>query len=165
MNKHKLGVIVPYRNRLSQLSKFKSIMPYYLNKNGIDYNIFIVEQDGAKQFNRGMLLNIGFKYALEHKCDYVVFHDIDMIPSEVDYSYSDKPLHLSTNFEYENDEKERDMFEEYFGGVTMFPVEDFEKINGYSNKYWAWGYEDDDLLLRCEHHHFCLLYTSDAADE
>jgi hypothetical protein len=73
-----------------------------------------------------------------------------MIPSEVDYSYSDKPIHLSTNFFYENDEKERDVFEEYFGGVTMFPVEDFKKINGYSNKYWAWGYEDDDLLLRCK---------------
>lgn len=150
MDKHKLGVIVPYRDRISQLGVFKRFMPYYLNKNKIDYNIFIVEQDGAKQFNRGALLNIGFKYALEHKCDYVVFHDIDMLPSEVDYSYSDKPIHLSTNFFYENDEKERDVFEEYFGGVTMFPVEDFKKINGYSNKYWAWGYEDDDLLLRCK---------------
>ena len=76
MDKHKLGVIVPYRDRLSQLSKFKRLMPFYLSKNGIDHNIFIVEQDGAKQFNRGMLLNIGFKYALEHKWDYVVFHDI-----------------------------------------------------------------------------------------
>jgi hypothetical protein len=150
MDKHKLGVIVPYRDRISQLGVFKRFMPYYLNKNKIDYNIFIIEQDGAKQFNRGALLNIGFKYALEHKCDYVVFHDIDMLPSEVDYSYSDKPIHLSTNFFYENDEKERDVFEEYFGGVTMFPVEDFKKINGYSNKYWAWGYEDDDLLLRCK---------------
>ena len=150
MDKHKLGVIVPYRDRISQLGVFKRFMPYYLNKNKIDYNIFIIEQDGAKQFNRGALLNIGFKYALEHQCDYVVFHDIDMIPSEVDYSYSDKPIHLSTNFFYENDEKERDVFEEYFGGVTMFPVEDFKKINGYSNKYWAWGYEDDDLLLRCK---------------
>jgi hypothetical protein len=125
-------------------------MSDYLTKNKIDHNIFIIEQDNAKQFNRGMLLNIGFKYALEHKCDYVVFHDIDMLPLEVDYSYTDKPLHLATNFLYENDEKERDIFEEYFGGVTMFPVEDFKKINGYSNKYWAWGYEDDDLLLRCK---------------
>jgi predicted glycosyltransferase involved in capsule biosynthesis len=150
MDKHKLGVIVPYRNRLSQLAKFKRHMPYYFNKNKIDYNIFIVEQDGAKQFNRGILLNIGFNYALKHNCDYVVFHDIDMLPKDVDYSYSDKPLHLSTNFEYEDSEKERDIFEEYFGGVTMFPVEDFKKINGYSNKYWAWGYEDDDLLLRCK---------------
>ena len=31
----------------------------------------------------------------------------------------------------------------------MFPIELFEKINGYSNKYWGWGYEDDDLLFRC----------------
>jgi hypothetical protein len=150
MDKHKLGVIVPYRNRSLHLGKFKRTISYYLTKNKIDYNIFVIQQDGAKQFNRGMLLNIGFKYALEHKCDYIVFHDVDMIPSEVDYSYSDKPLHLSTNFKYENNEKERDIFEEYFGGVTMFPVEDFKKINGYSNKYWAWGYEDDDLLLRCK---------------
>lgn len=150
MDKHKLGVIVPYRDRLSQLGVFKRTISNYLNKHKIDYNIFIVEQDGAKQFNRGMLLNIGFKYALEQKCDYVVFHDIDMQPLNVDYSYADKPLHLSTNFTYENDEKERDIFEEYFGGVTMFPVKDFEKINGYSNKYWGWGYEDDDLLFRCK---------------
>lgn len=150
MDKHKLGVIVPYRDRLTQLAHFKSFMPYYLTKNNIDHNIFIIEQDAAKQFNRGMLLNIGFKYALEHKCDYVVFHDIDMLPSEVDYSYSDKPVHMATDFFYQDNEKERDVFEEYFGGVTMFPVEDFKKINGYSNKYWAWGYEDDDLLLRCK---------------
>jgi len=41
------------------------------------------------------------------------------------------------------------LFDTYFGGVTMFTVDDFEKIDGYSNKYWGWGYEDDDLLLRC----------------
>jgi hypothetical protein len=150
MDKHKLGVIVPYRNRLTQLGVFKRHMSQYLTNHKIDHNIFIVEQDGAKQFNRGMLLNVGFKYALNHNCDYVVFHDIDMLPMDVNYSYSDKPLHLSTNFTHVKNEKERDMFEEYFGGVTMFPVDDFKKINGYSNKYWAWGYEDDDLLLRCK---------------
>jgi hypothetical protein len=31
----------------------------------------------------------------------------------------------------------------------MFPIETFEKINGFSNKYWGWGYEDTDLLFRC----------------
>jgi hypothetical protein len=41
------------------------------------------------------------------------------------------------------------MFDEYFGGVTLFPMDIFEKINGYSNKYWGWGYEDTDLLYRC----------------
>ena len=28
-------------------------------------------------------------------------------------------------------------------------MRDYEKINGYSNKYIGWGFEDNDLLLRC----------------
>ena len=24
----------------------------------------------------------------------------------------------------------------------------FKKVNGYSNEYWGWGFEDDDLLMR-----------------
>ena len=62
----------------------------FQNKN-IQYQLIIVEQDDAKLFNRGMLLNIGFKEAKRLKCDYVVFHDIDMIPMSPDIyeKYSD----------------------------------------------------------------------------
>jgi hypothetical protein len=144
----KLGVIVPYRDRYQQLIKFKKSIINYLTSNNIDYELIIVEQDDAKSFNRGKLLNIGFIYAKKLKCDYVVFHDVDMLPIDVDYSYSDKPLHLATNFKSPKD-FQRTLFDEYFGGVTMFPIELFEQINGYSNEYWGWGYEDDDLLFRC----------------
>lgn len=136
---NRLGVIVPFRNRYEHLLTFRQEIERHLINAGIDYRIIIVEQDDAKLFNRGMLLNIGFRYAKKMKCNYVVFHDIDMIPIEVDYSYSDIPLHLAEK-----------TFDEYFGGVTLFPIKDFEKINGYSNKYWGWGFEDDDLLLRCK---------------
>jgi hypothetical protein len=152
MDKHKLGVIVPYRHREGQLPIFLSHISNYLTNNNIDYRIIIVDQDDAKQFNRGMLLNIGFKYAKSMRCDYVVFHDIDMLPIDVDYSYSEFPLHLATGFILDEGEKEREIFDEYFGGVTLFPIEVFEKIDGYSNKYWGWGYEDTDLLLRCKYH-------------
>ena len=41
------------------------------------------------------------------------------------------------------------VYQEYIGGVTLFNKEHFEFINGFSNKYWGWGFEDDDLLYRC----------------
>jgi len=63
-----------------------------------------------------------------------------MIPVDVDYSYSNVPIHLATD---------NIPFESYFGGMTLFPSNIFEKINGFSNLYWGWGFEDDDLRYRC----------------
>jgi N-terminal region of glycosyl transferase group 7/N-terminal domain of galactosyltransferase len=150
MDKHKLGIIVPYRDRERDLPIFIEHMTSYLDNKDIHYEIIIVGQDNGKQFNRGMLLNVGYIYAKKLKCTYMVFHDIDMLPIDVDYSFSETPLHMATDFILEQDEKKREVFEEYFGGVTMFSMEAFEKINGYSNKYWGWGYEDTDLLYRCK---------------
>jgi hypothetical protein len=149
----KLGVIVPYRNREEHLNEFKKKIIKYLKRNDISFEIIIVNQDDGKLFNRGMLLNIGFKYAEKYECDYVVFHDVDMIPIYVDYSYPETPIHLASNLWNGNNEirkKKIPIFDEYFGGVTMFNMSDFKKINGYSNKYWGWGFEDTDLLLRCK---------------
>jgi len=141
---HKLGVIVPYRDRPQQLKRFVSHMEDYLKD--IEYEIFIVEQSDDKPFNRGKLLNVGFKSACDKGCDYFVFHDVDMLPEDVDYSYSYKPLHLATHLQEHDYET---TFFDYFGGVTMFTKEDFKTINGFSNEYWGWGFEDDDLLVRC----------------
>ena len=118
---NKLGIIVPYRNRFEHLKKFKKSIIDYLDSNSYEnYVVIIVEQDDARLFNRGMLLNIGFEEAEKQGCDYVVFHDVDMLPIYVNYSYHSKPLHLATNFVLDDEEKERTIFDEYFGGVTMF---------------------------------------------
>ena len=141
MDVKKLGVIVPYRNRYEHLLKFKLHIQAKLYEAKIPFELIIVEQDNSQSFNRGKLLNIGFQEAEKLNCDYVVFHDVDMLPRKVDYTYANHPVHLAT----------KDIpFKEYFGGITMFPVEDFRKINGFSNKYWGWGFEDDDLLYRCK---------------
>lgn len=138
--KNKLGIIVPYRDRYDHLQEFLPHMESYLLDKGIEYTIIVVEQDNASAFNRGMLCNIGFLEAKKQKCNYVVFHDVDMLPIDVDYSFSNVPVHLATqNIPYPA----------YFGGITLFPVKDFEKINGFSNFYWGWGFEDDDLRYRC----------------
>ncbi|PIO72045.1 hypothetical protein TELCIR_06039 [Teladorsagia circumcincta] len=36
-----------------------------------------------------------------------------------------------------------------FGTSSAFTIEQFEKTNGFSNRYWGWGGEDDDMYNRC----------------
>jgi hypothetical protein len=151
MSRKKLGIIVPYRDRPGQLRSFiKGIGDYFATtvKNFRPY-IFVVEQKDTKDFNRGKLLNVGFLKAEEFGCDYVVFHDIDMLPYNVDYSFSETPLQLANKFDA-TEQFTRTINDDYFGGVTLFSVDAFRKINGYSNKYRGWGFEDNDLLYRCE---------------
>jgi len=144
---YKLAIIVPYRDRSEQLQKFIDYIGKYLDNRDFKYFIIVVEQNDEKLFNRGKLLNIGFQEAKAKRCDYVVFHDVDMLPIKVDYSYSEIPLHLASD---------NLPFEHYFGGITLFPVDLFEKINGFSNRYWGWGFEDDDLRYRCISNHISL---------
>lgn len=113
----------------------------------LSYEIIVVEQDDDKPFNRGKLLNIGAKYAIDNKFDYLCFHDVDMLPVTADYSYPEYPCSLISELE----NKEGNIFFNYFGGITLFKTEDFVAINGYSNNYWGWGFEDTDLLYRLTH--------------
>jgi len=36
----------------------------------------------------------------------------------------------------------------FSGGVTELTKEQFELVNGYSNSFWGWGGEDDDMFNR-----------------
>ena len=149
MAKNKIGIVVPYRNRREHLNHFIPSISNHLKKQKIPYEIIVVEQADDEPFNRGKLLNIGVERAKKLKCTYVALHDVDMLPMDVDYSYVNRPTHLATNFVSDVGEK-RIIFDSYFGGVTLFPIMDYYKVNGYSNEYWGWGYEDDDLLFRCK---------------
>jgi len=34
------------------------------------------------------------------------------------------------------------------GGALLLQIEHYKRINGYSNKYFGWGQEDDDMYER-----------------
>lgn len=139
----RLSIIVPYRDREEHLGKFIPYMESTDFLSGIDYEILIVEQDD-KPFNRGKLLNVG---AIESpKASYYCFHDVDMLPVLSDYSYVEVPTHLAAEAEQFGYKLP---YPGYFGGVTLFDKHNFIKANGYSNDYWGWGAEDDDVMYRC----------------
>ena len=146
----KLGVCVPYRDRELHLNEFVPKVGKYLKDKGIDFQMYFCHQTDDKLFNRGATKNIAAKHAFEEGCDYIVWHDIDMIPLEdggADYSYpKDHPRHIATNIEQMNWGLK---YHEYFGGAVLFTKEQVEATNGYSNDYWDWGMEDDDLFWRC----------------
>lgn len=133
----KLGVIIPYRNREDSLYRLIPYLFDYLTERDFDFKIYVIEQSNEKEFNRGKLLNIGYMIA-ENEVDYIVFNNVDLLPVDVDYYYWDQPIHLS------NESSPSDNY----GGTIMFPKEAFRKVNGYSNLFYNWGGEDDDMLNR-----------------
>lgn len=41
-----------------------------------------------------------------------------------------------------------------FGGVSAMSVKQFKTVNGFSNAFWGWGGEDDDMSNRLASCHF-----------
>ena len=145
---HKLGICIPYRNRKEHLERLIPHLTEHLNKQGIDHAFYVGHQVDDKLFNRGTMKNIAAYYAFKDGCDYVAWHDVDMLPhEECDYSYPETtPIHIATKlskYQYGLG------YDQYFGGVVLFTKEQAERTNGYSNDYWDWGQEDDDLFWRC----------------
>jgi hypothetical protein len=44
--------------------------------------------------------------------------------------------------------KEKYRYPTFFGGITSFNSETYEKINGYPNDFFGWGGEDDAICIR-----------------
>ena len=161
--RYKFSLIVPYRDnpyqeRKQQLDSFVPYMTDYLTRLGANYDfcIIVVEQsqDGRK-FNRGQLLNVGFRIAQEQGCDYHILHDVDLLPDDelLGYYafYPSSPLHIAAVWE------KYQYLDLYFGGVCAFTTEHFEKVNGYPNNFWGWGGEDEELYHRIVEHDMTIL--------
>ena len=153
---HKVAIIVPYRNRETQLPIFLRHMHIFLQRQQIEYTIFIVEEaNNESPFNRGMLANIGYTEALKiENFGCFIIHDVDMLPEDDRHLYvcpeDGKPRQLAVLVEKFNYIPFRHFI--YFGGVTAFSTSDFRKINGFSNEFWGWGAEDDDMYQRVIFH-------------
>ncbi|KAI0225588.1 Beta-1,4-N-acetylgalactosaminyltransferase bre-4 [Lamellibrachia satsuma] len=145
---YRVAVIVPYRDRDAHLRVFLNHMHPILQRQQLDYGIFIIEQVAGTKFNRAMLMNIGFAEASRlygYQC--YIFHDVDLLPEDDRniYSCPDQPRHMSAAVDTMN---YRLPYPEIYGGVSALKKEHFERVNGFSNKFFGWGGEDDDMWVR-----------------
>uniref|UniRef100_A0A0N4ZGW0 Beta-1,4-N-acetylgalactosaminyltransferase n=1 Tax=Parastrongyloides trichosuri TaxID=131310 RepID=A0A0N4ZGW0_PARTI len=146
--KHKVAIVVPYKNRENHLRIFLHNIHNILQRQYIDYIIFLVEPIGNVTFNRGKLINIGYVEALkQYNFNCFILHDVDLIPENDKniYKCTKYPRHMTSHINKFNYTL---YYENHFGGAVAFKIKDFKRINGFNNHYWGWGYEDDDLYNR-----------------
>jgi len=147
----KIVLVVPYRNRAVNWDVFLKYMSGFLTMGvnaGGEFHVIRVEQVDMKQlFNRGKLSNVGIYWALkELDPDCICVHDVDLLPFPgISYLECEESYHLPEVFSHL---KWTEKYPFYFGGAVTMSPNLWIKTNGFSNAYWGWGKEDDDLWFR-----------------
>ncbi|KJH50590.1 N-acetyllactosaminide 3-alpha-galactosyltransferase [Dictyocaulus viviparus] len=166
-SRHRVAVVVPYRDRDSHLRTFLHNIHSFLKKQQIDYAIIIVEQTANQTFNRAkvcnpnilhqssvtirmqlQLMNVGYAEGIKlYPWECFIFHDVDLLPEDDRnlYTCPTIPRHMSVAVDKFNYKLP---YTAIFGGITAMTVDQLHTINGFSNRYWGWGGEDDDLAER-----------------
>ncbi|XP_074603253.1 beta-1,4-N-acetylgalactosaminyltransferase bre-4-like [Brevipalpus obovatus] len=158
--RHKVAIIVPYRDRRDHLHALLHHLHPILQRQLVSYRIYVVEQFGTDIFNKGVLMNAGAREASnESDFNCFIFHDVDLIPEDDRNLYSCQftPWHMSVAVDKFNYQLP---YPGLVGGVFAISKAHFTLVNGYSNLYWGWGGEDDDMTSRLKFHNLKILRPS-----
>jgi len=159
---HRVAIIIPYRDRVEHLTTLLYTLHPLLQRQLLEYRVYVVEQWGNDTFNKGVLMNAGVREALrdsDFQC--FVFHDVDMIPEDDRnlYSCPHSPRHMSVAVDKFNYTLPYALL---VGGVFSIKLEHYLGVNGYSNLYWGWGGEDDDMAYRIRYRKYDIIRPPEA---
>eukprot|EP00929_Paragymnodinium_shiwhaense_P108453 TRINITY_DN74773_c0_g1_i1.p1 TRINITY_DN74773_c0_g1~~TRINITY_DN74773_c0_g1_i1.p1 ORF type:complete len:977 (-),score=184.16 TRINITY_DN74773_c0_g1_i1:39-2969(-) len=159
-------VVIPFRDRESHLVKFKEYWRWFASKGAprnpkvSRWEVYVIEQFDAKTFNRGWTFNVGVAVASSQASaspdigggddavsfDCAVIQDIDYLPEKgVDYTQCDLPTQYSAEIDRFDG---KTPYPENCGGIVAMSLGHWRQINGFSNEYYGWGGEDDELYHR-----------------
>ena len=155
-----LAFLIPARDRESHLKQLMYHLPEILMQQNLCFSLFILDQfDNETIFNKAKLYNAAYTeiknilkpIEISDIFDCLVFHDVDLLPQNLTIPYVcslypvHQPVHLSvalTKYGYHFSNPRM------IGGVALFTPKIFENVNGWSNKFWGWGGEDDNMFYR-----------------
>ena len=115
-------ILIPYRDRETHLKYFLSTLWPVIKNCLTNVKLVIIEQVGEKSFNRGKLLNVGFKEYLD-KTNYFITHDVDIIPS-INILKQHYNVNMDIYIIYSSHGSS-------FGGITKFSNDSIKKNNGF----------------------------------
>lgn len=172
----KVAIIVPYRDREKQLIVFLDYMHEFLQKQTIDYAIYIIEEVIRRsflskisltnwkhfyccfiifyflkapniRFNRALLMNIGYNESIkDYDWSCFIFHDVDLVPED-DRNFYYCPSYPRHMSTCVNTFDYKLPYKEIMGGVTAVNRKHFELVNGFSNLYFGWVIIESYLLF------------------
>lgn len=149
-----MGLIAVVKNRPLQYAVFVEAMSTYLRMIGVRHQILVVEaENNTQSFNRARMFNAGVAEMLGSSLEapsYFCFHDVDHIPAQpdiVDYGYPGPmvAVHVSERVQAYGWKL---VYKEIMGGILCMSRGAFEAVNGFSNNFWGWGGEDDEMFAR-----------------
>ena len=138
-------IIIPYRHREEHLAYFIQNTVPLLKEHLPNTKVVVIEQNEGKLFNRGKLINVGFK-EYENKTKYFFTHDVDI-----------NPTLKCINKYYTLGVGDNDVLGIYtsqcntLGGIIKITNDAIHKINGFPNDIWGWGTEDKALQNRADY--------------
>ena len=157
----RLAIIVPYRGDVDEES-FSSLcarLPAHLDNMGIRFHLLAVNQVDEHPFNRAALANAAFhilgaggrqaglRAADQRGFQCLAVHDVDRMPVS---SSVNRSCAAWTSMYYTCQTESPQVLhpESFTGGVLVIRPELFRAVNGFSNTFWGWGHEDNELYLR-----------------
>ena len=160
LRKQQIVFVIPYRDRHTHFQKFMHNLQH-IQRHSWDLKVILVEQDNQHYFNRGWLMNIGIKEAMQRytpKC--IVTHDVDLLAdAHVDYAWCDRPTQPCSEIDCWNYSVPQNGHNA--GGAVQATPALWTQLNGYSNQIEGWGGEDDDLKHRLRINHLFATIRSD----
>ncbi|XP_072020831.1 beta-1,4-galactosyltransferase 6-like [Amphiura filiformis] len=144
----KVAIVFPYRDRAFHLPIIIRELTSMLQRQKLEFGFYVSEQANDLNFNKAMLMNVGFLEALNFSnWDCFIVHDVDHVPLS-DYNYygcSGMPRHFLSGADRWN---YTILYGALFGGIFGLTTSQVFQINGFPNVYWGWGGEDDEIRMR-----------------
>jgi len=126
-------IVVPYRDRAEHLEHLLKYSPLYFKGQNLTFDFLLCELEQSGDWNAGLTSNSLIKFKNYKNYKWLFIHHVDIWPTEGEWVFPEDGESFCRLGDY---------------GSCLMSMKDFLEVGGYSNNFWGWGGEDNDLYQR-----------------